>query len=326
MTIEKLLEVTKGACTHAGQKKEVHSVSLFCKKISQNDLFIGNDTEEIQEALVNGAAAIIYDGEPLEIETDSVLIQVESIQDAALKLLAYVIEGDEELYIHFLHPHTLTFFKMIQLERKNVEYIPENWKRAFETILNSDKAIFLGDNEAFLKAIKPKIKQFSKSAFGYNIEDTLFRSTFRVDKFVYQHKKMVPFHLPYLLEAVALCEQYNLPYSIDRLTYTKHFLPIFIDGETGQQKEKINDHVVIVTDNFDDITEGREYAKEAKVTVSKSIVFAPPKVKIEAYTNPTIFKDPVSLVTAVKTTSFNYGFVYSKNREDYEALKAYFNA
>jgi hypothetical protein len=103
-------------------------------------------------------------------------------------------------------------------------------------------------------------------------------------------------------------------------------MPIFIDEETFIQKAHINDHVVIVTDNLEDINEGREYAKDAKVVMSKSIVFTPPKVKVEAYTNPTVFRDPISLVTAVKTTSFNYGFVYTDKREDYEALKEYFSS
>lgn len=324
MTLEKLFEITGGVLTNESKKEEVFSATIHPKKVSKDDLFIGTHISDIEAALQNEAGAILYEGNKLDINTEAALIQVPSVKDAALKILSSVLKDDPELYFYLLRPHVLTFFKMIQLERKNVEYVPRDWKQAFETLLNSEKAIFLSDDEELFKAIKPDIKRFSESAFGYNVEDTLFRSTFRVEKFVYQHKKMVPFHLSHLLKAVALCHKHDLPYSIDRINYTKHFQPIFIDGETGQQKEKINDHVVIVTDNLEDINEGREYAKEAKVTMSKSIVFAPPKVKVEAYTNPTVFRDPVSLVTAVKTTSFNYGFVYSKNREDYEALKAYF--
>jgi hypothetical protein len=212
------------------------------------------------------------------------------------------------------------------LDKKNIEYIPDNWKKAFETVLNSKKTIFLSDNEELLKKIKPDIKIYKKSAHGYNIEDTLFRSTFRAGKYVYQHKKMAPFHLSFLLESVALCDEQKLLYDIDRVTYTKHFKPIFIDEETGIQSTHKNDHVVLVCDNLEDINEGRDYAKLAKVVMSKSIVFTPPKIKVEGYTNPTVFRDSVSLVTAVKTTAFNYGFVYSKNREDFIALRDYFSS
>ncbi len=326
MTIEKLLEISGGVCTNETSKEEVQSATVYLKKVSQDDLFISSDIEEIKQAITQGASAILFDEhESLDIDTDVALIKVESLENSALKIISYIVNDDEDLYFYLLRPQAITFFKMIQLKKKDVEYIPDNWRNAFELILNSQKAIFVSSNKELMQKIKPKIKRYDKMAFGYNVEDTLFRSTFRVDKYVYQHKKMTPFHLTHLLRAVELCTQHNLEYSIDKVQYTKHFMPIFIEEETFIQKGEISDHVVIIVDNVEDITEGREYAKTAKVTMSKSIVFAPPKVKIESYTKPTTFRDPVSLVTAVKTTSFNYGFVYTDKKEDLEALRAYFS-
>ena len=326
MTIEKLLEITGGVCINDSSKEEVQSATVHIKRVSEYDLFISDDIQEIKEALKLGASAILYQGEKeLELQTDAALIKVDSIEDSALKIISHIVKEDENMYFYLLKPQAITFFKMIQLKSRDVEYIPDDWKKAFELIINSEKAIFVSSNKELLQKIKPKIKRYNKSAAGYNVEDTLFRSTFRVDKYVYQHKKMTPFHLEHLLKAVALCNEHHLEYSIDKVQYTKHFMPIFIEEETFIQKGEISDHVVIVVDNLEDITEGREYAKTAKVTMSKSIVFAPPKVKIESYTKPTTFKDPVSLVTAVKTTSFNYGFVYTDKKEDLEALRAYFS-
>jgi ferrochelatase len=324
MTIGKLLLLTGGELINKTLIDEVNSATIYPKKIQKGDLFIGEDKEDIKEAIKNGAAAVMLEDD-LTIDAQNVaLIKVESIEIAALKILAYILHKDEDLHFYLLNPKALSFFKMIQLKAKDVDYLPHDWKKAFELILNSKKAIFVCDNEELAIKIFPKIKKFDKSAFGYNIEDTLFRSTFRVDKFVYQHKKMTPFHLEHLLKAIALCVEHKLDYSIDRVEYTKHFVPIFIDKETMIKKEEKNDHVVIVVDNVEDIFEGREYAKEAKVTMSKSIVFTPPKIKIEAYTKPNIFRSSVELVTIVKTTSFNYGFVYSKKREDLKALREYF--
>jgi len=325
MKIEKLLEIVEGTLTNNTKKEEVFNATVISKKVTEDDLFIGSNEEDIKEAIKNGASAIIHDNEELDIQTDTALIKTDSINTAALKLVSYMVNDDENLYFYLLNPKAITFLKMIQTGRKEVEYLPDEWQKAFEMILNSPKAIFVSNDKEMMQIIKPKIKPYKESAFGYNIEDTLFRSTFRVDKFVYQHKKMVPFHLPYLLKAVHICQTHKLPYSIDKLDYTKHFRPIFIDEESYIQKGEINDHVVIVTDNLEDINEGREYAKTAKVTMSKSIVFTPPKVKVESYTKPTIFRDSVSLVSAVKTTSFNFGFVYSDKEEDFIALKEYFS-
>jgi ferrochelatase len=325
MKIEKLLEIVKAKISNNSQKEEVYNATVISKKVTEDDLFIGSDIDSIKEAIKRGASAVIHDQKELDIKTDTALIKVTSVKEAALKLLSYIVNGDENLYFYLLNPKAITFLKMIQTGRKEVEYLPKDWQKAFEMILNSQKAIFVSSDKEMMQIIKPNIKPLKESAFGYIVEDTLFRSTFRVDKFVYQHKKMIPFHLPHLLKAVHICQKHKLPYSIDKLNYTKHFRPIFIDEESYLQKGEIDDHVVIVTDNLEDINEGREYAKTAKVTMSKSIVFTPPKVKIEAYTKPTVFKDSVSLVSAVKTTSFNFGFVYSDKEEDYLALKEYFD-
>lgn len=324
MTIEKLLLLTNGELLNETLVKEVDSATIYPKKVSKGDLFISDNKDDIKEAIKNKAVAIIQEDDKITDASDVVFIKVASIEVAALKILSYILKKDRDLHFYLLTPQSLTFFKMIQLKSKDVEYLPDDWKKAFELILNSQKAIFACDNKELALKIVPKIKKFDKSAFGYNIEDTLFRSTFRVDKFVYQHKKMTPFHLPYLLEAVSLCQIHCLPYSIDKVDYTKHFIPIFINKETSITKKEKNDHVVIVVDNVEDIFEGREYAKEAKVTMSKSIVFTPPKIKIESYTKPNIFRSSVDLVTIVKTTSFNYGFVYSKDKGDLKALREYF--
>ena len=323
MTIEKLLQITGGVCINTTSKEELNSATVQLKKVSEDDLFIAQNKDEIELAIKQGASAILFEGE-LSIDADVALIKVDSIQLSAMKIISYIVKDDKDLHFYLLEPHVISYLKMLKLKQNDIEYLPDSWQKSFELILNSDRGIFVCDDKTLMKQIKPKIKIFDEMVYGYNIEDTLFRSTFRVDKFVYQHKKMAPFHLDYLLKAVAIFKKHKLPYSIDRIDYTKHFIPIFIDGETHIQKAEKNDHVVIVTDNVEDISEGREYAKNIKIIMSKSIVFTPPKIKIDSYTNPTIFRNPTQLTTVVKTTSFNYGFVYSKDREDLKALKEYF--
>lgn len=321
MTIEKLISITNAKEINETDISEVYSASVYPKKVTHGDLFIGSDSTDIELAIQNGATFIMSD---LNIDVTVGFLKVQDLEDAALKIVSHIVKDDEDLYFYLLYPHTLSFAKMIMLDKKNIEYIPNDYRRAFEIILNSKKTIFLSHNKELMRNIKPNIKIFKKSIHGYNVEDTLFRSTFRAGKYVYQHKKMAPFHLSFLLEAVALCEEQKLSYDIDRISYTKHFRPIFIEEETGIQSTHKNDHAVIVCDNLEDINEGRKYAKEAKVIMSKSIVFTTPKVKVESYTNPIIFTDSVSLVTVVKTTSFNYGFVYSKKDKNFEALREYF--
>lgn len=198
--------------------------------------------------------------------------------------------------------------------------MPKDWRKAFEQILNSDDTLFVGADKALMQLIKPDIEKINREVDGYLISDTLFKSTFKVDGFVYQEKELIPFHLEYLLRAVDFCNLHDIPYTMDRIKYTKHFLPVFIDSKLRSTQASKSDKVVIFTDNLSDITKAREYVMRSNMWV-KSVVMTPPKTKVPGIDHPHWFNSEDEVRELLKTIHFNYAFIYNADKSILNTIK-----
>ena len=313
MKIEDILNLTEGTLTNTPKVQAIESATVYHSKVEHGDLFFSSNQEEIDQAIINGAYAIVYDNDSIIKNDDEIAwIKVSDLQLAAFKLIRYVVIKKEAKF-YLLSEHEMTFLKMILVHKTNITFISHEWKKAFEQILNSESGLFVGTDKELMQLIKPDIATLNKNVDGYSVFDTLFRTTFKVGGFVYQEKELIPFHLEYLLRVVDFCNNEQLPYSIDRLKYTKHFIPVFIDGKLKSTQASKSDKVAIFTDNISDITKAREYVLRSNMWV-KSIVLTPPKTKIPGIDHPHWFENEDEVREMLKTIHFNYAFIYKANK------------
>ena len=320
MTIDSLLNLTDGTLQNEPTIQAIEGATVFPSKVEHGDLFISSSPDDITTALENGAYGIIYSGDEITISDREIAwIKVASIEDAAFKLLRYaILEKEAEFYL--LSEHEQSFLKMILLQKSNITFIATDWRKAFEQILNSRQKLFVGTDEALMKHIKPDISRLQMETKGYPIVDTLFKTTFKAGGYVYQDKELAPFHLDILLRVVTFCEANDLPYSIDRIKYSKHFVPVFIDGDLKTARSSKSDKVVIFTDNLRDIDLAREYLKYNGSWV-KSIVLTPPGTKVENLTRPFWFESEEEVRSILKNVHFNYAFIYTLDRSILRQIK-----
>ena len=322
MTIETLLEITQGSLTNSVNSQEIYSVSVQLNRVDEGDLFISDIQEDILTAIDKKAGAIIYSGD-IEIQNKTiVLIKVASIKDAALKLLKY-INQDRDISFSYLSSHESTFFKMIVKEKRSIEFIPDDWKKAFEKVLNSNKKIFIGEDKDLIQAIAPKVIVLKNEESGYVIEDTLFRTTFRMGKYVYQGVPIPPFHVDHILKVVAFCEKFDFPYSMDKIQRSKHFIPIFTKAEPTVHNMGRDDKIVIICDNKQDITEAKFYVKTQGRIIAKTLALTPPKTKIDDFENPIYYRNINDIIDVIEQSNFNYLFIYTKDSSIIEEVKKY---
>jgi ferrochelatase len=313
MNIEDILNLTEGVLNNTPQIHAIESATVFYSKVEHGDLFISSNQEEIDLAIDKGAYAIIYDDETIvKKDLEIAWIKVSDIQLAAFKLVRYVIIKKEALF-YLLSPHELTFLKLILKHRGNVSFISDNWRKAFEQILNTDASLFVGTDKALMQLIKPDVPLLEKEVEGYLVSDTLFKSTYKVGGFVYQERELIPFHLEYLLRAVHFCNSHALPISMERIKYTKHFMPVFIDAKLRSTQASKSDRVAIFTDNTSDITKAREYVMRSNMWV-KSVVFSPPKTKIPGIDHPHWFDSKDEVRELLKNIHYNYAFIYNADK------------
>ncbi|NOZ90347.1 MAG: hypothetical protein GXO60_03570 [Epsilonproteobacteria bacterium] len=320
MKIEDLLNLTAGVVISEPTVRAVNSVSVYPSKIDEGDLFISNNPQEIESALANGAYAIIFSDPSIKITDDEVAwIQVDDIQKASFKLIRYVLISRDASFYLFTE-HELSFLKMIVTQKRNFEILPNDWRKLFEKVLNSESKMFIGTDEELMKMIKPDVSILNKDASCEIITDTLFRTTFKINGYIYQEKEITPFHVDYLKRVVEFCDEHHLPYDLDRVRYTKHFVPVFIDGFLNVMKPSKSDKVAIFTDNLNDIYKAREYVRYNGAWV-KTIVLTPPKTKVDGVDRPNWYESIDEARDILKTAYFNYAFVYALDRSMLPKIK-----
>jgi ferrochelatase len=323
MKIEDLLNLTAGTMVTEPNITAINSVTAYPSKIDQGDLFISNNQEEIASAIAHGAYGIIFSDSDIKVTDDEVAwIQVDNIQKAAFKLIRYVLISREASF-YLLTEHELSFMKMIVTQKSNMEILPDNWRKMFEKILNSDSKMFIGTDTVLMKMIKPDVAILNKDASCEIITDTLFKTTFKINNYIYQEKDITPFHVDILKRVVEFCDLHHFPYDLDRVKYTKHFVPVFIDGFLNVMNPSKSDKVAIFTDNLQDVYKAREYVRYNGAWV-KTIVLTPPKTKVDGVDRPNWYTTVDEARDILKNAYFNYAFVYAldktmlpKIREEY---------
>ncbi len=320
MKIKDLLNLTKGKMVTNPTITAINSATIYPSKVDVGDLFISNSKEEIEKALERGAYAIIYSDKSIKITDKEVAwIEVNDIQNASFRLIRYVlINRDASFYL--FNEHELSFMKMVVTQKNTLTILPDDWKKMFEKILNSDTKIFIGKNEKILKIIKPDILTLNKEASCEIITDTLFRTTFKINGYIYQSKEITPFHVDYLQRVVEFCDEHHLPYDLDRVKYTKHFVPVFIDGFLNVSRPSKSDKVAIFTDNLKDIYKAREYVRYNGAWV-KTIVLTPPKTKVDGVDRPNWYESIDDARDILKDSYYNYAFVYALDRTILPTIK-----
>ncbi len=321
MKIEDIINLTNGTLATKPKINAIEGVTLYASKVERGDLFISNEQSEIDRAIEEGAYAIIYDEDKICTNDNEIAwIKVDSIYEAAFRIVRYVTLSKEAEFF-YLTPHQMSFVKMIVTQKSNIVLLSDNWKKAFEQIVNSEGRLYIGSQIDMMQKIQPDIKRLSNQVDGYTMGGTLFKSTFKVEKFIYQEKEFAPFHFEILTKVVAFCQAFELPYAIDKIKYTKHFTPIFIDSDLTKTHPKNSDQVIIFVDNIHDIIQAREYIKYNGQWI-KSIVLTPPNTKIaEFYDNPHWFKDSKEAIEILKNTHFNYAFVYTLDKSILKNIK-----
>lgn len=314
MNIEDILNITQGELVNSPSIQAVQSATAYPSKVELGDLFFASRREDIPLAVKNEAYSIVFEGSTPQIEDEEIAwIRVDSIKRASFKLLRYV-QLKKGAKFFWLSPHQISFLKMILKYRGDVEILSEDWVRAFETILNGNSELFVGSDYELISSVEPNFAKIDSSKDGQIIRDTLFKTTFKVDSFIYQERELSPIHFDYLLETITFLENLKFEYSLDRIKYTKHFVPIFVDKNLTKLPNGKSDKVIIFCDNTDDIKMAREYIRRENRWL-KSIVLTPPKVKVEDLKRAEWFKSKSEAREILKSKDFNYAFVYGVGKE-----------
>jgi len=315
MDIENLVNIIGGELINSPKVTKIEAATIYPSKVESGDAFFCTDFNDLPKAIQNGAYAVIFEGD-LNISDDEIAyIKVNSIKQAGIKFLRYVIL-QKNCKIYYMPKIATSYLKQITNQKSNLYTIlSEDFKKSFEVILNDDKEILITNNLEFANALTPNFLDFSKELNGYIIDDWLLKTTFKLEKFVYQNMPMPPFFLKYLKIAAAFAKEFQLNYDINKVKYFKEFLPYFVDNNLTVVTKGSSEKVVIFTKSLEVIDKSLNYLKNQSKW-SKSIVLTPLKTKLSEINRPFWVKNSKEAVNILKNEHFNFAFCYNLKAEE----------
>ncbi len=315
MTIENLINLIDGKLISSPSIKKVEGATIFPSKVELGDLFFAIDEESAKKALQNGAYAIVFEGDlPIE-ENDVAYIKVTSLQEATIKFLRYIILQKKQK-IFYMNEIESALLKQILLRKSKLFAIaPNNWQKRFELILNSNYEIIILNDLECAQKLTPQYLTLEKKCKGEIIDDSLLKTTFKLEKFIYQNIPIPPFYFEYLQKVTAFLKQFDTPYDINKIHYFNAFHPFYINNFLQALPKGKSDKVVIFTNHLPTINKALLYIKKSSKW-TKAIVITPPEIKLEENLKPFWAKNNQEVQAILKREYFTFTFCYQFNAQE----------
>ncbi len=316
MTIENLINIIGGEIINQPKVTKIESATIYYSKVDLGDLFFAMDNEHINKAVENGAYAIVYEGKTPEIKDNEIVyIKVDSIKEATIKFLRYIIV-QKEAQIFYFEDIECSLLKQISYRKSTIfTILDNNWQKSFETILNSNYDIYVTTNIEDAKILSPKFKREKDLVNGYIVSDSLLKTTFRIEKYVYQDVEIAPFFVDNLRRVVSFCQNNHIDYDINRVKYTKEFKLYFVDKDLNIVQKGTTDRVLLFITTLKIIQKAINYLKHDGKWV-KRITLTPPKTKLDSEDRPTWYENIDEAKNILKEQHYHYAFCYKLEPEE----------
>ncbi len=229
MRIENVVTVTGGRLLNDPSISRFESVALRPSKATRGALYIAQDTSGIEDALSNGAYGIITDTDVEVTDKEAAWIVVDSLDSALVKLLRlWLVSNPRSFY--YIDPIVMEFLRMVAADH-NALLLPEGRLKACEAVLESKKeqSIFC-DDALFLEHIGASVNPAPKRECDLGvIADNLLESSFILDGVYCERVELAGAMFPFFKEAIEILKGAKLDYTLSKLTYTRSFMPVFVD-------------------------------------------------------------------------------------------------
>jgi ferrochelatase len=202
------------------------------KKISDGDLFISSNIDEIKEAIKKGAFGIIFDFEidVATLDSEIAWIRVDDIHLAITKLLRFKL-ANMTLKSYCVDFIAYEFLTVLAGTNKNIYFIHDTFS-SFEQLLDIDNNdILISTKHKFLNDIYPKSEHLKIDHMKF--ENLLIHSIFETS-FLYENEYFYKLRIPYIYlnHLLSIKKIFNLD-SIDtnKLKNIQFMHPIFINKQ-----------------------------------------------------------------------------------------------
>ena len=313
MRFEHFVKLTNSKLLNKPWIDSYNNIQKDVSKIKQGDLFLCYDTSQIDQAIANGAYAIVTEVDTKIIDEEIAWIKTDSLDLVFSKLLRYSLL-EKKIQLFYANEVEFALLKHIVLKKEKI-FLDHERDKNYKLIINSKlDSIFISSDKEFLNTIYPNFLTLSFDKFSIQcVKKSLFLSSFIYNELYFENIKLPSIFLHDMQRVLNFLDINAIEYDIRRCNFIDHFKPVFIDKCMNIQKFGTTSSVLIFEQNIDLLKKELIYL-EQNAPWAKTVAFLPislkdqfsTKIKIIYYTNNQEIFD-------LKSHKFNFALVFSKN-------------
>ncbi len=308
MTFENLAKLTQAKLQNEPFVSSFDKIVFDPSRIKRGDLFVGNDTDAIKEAIRRDAYAILSDRNVPVLDEEIAWLRCKSIPHALTALLRYMTM-ERQLHFFYFDGVTATLMQKIAA-RDRLIFLEQDIQNNFQKIIKApDDALIIGSDMQFLQNIHPGYTLFVPAAPVHlsPYRATLFLTSFRYHKHQYENLKIPQLFIPKLETALAFLNQYRIAYDLHKTDFTPAFYPLFVNKNLQLKPFGSTRNVLIVS-------EGREYIQpvsdylQQHASWADVVMLAPADVTTQLQI-PAIVSQRLTEIEQLKEIEFNFAII-----------------
>lgn len=312
MRLENILALTQGNLLGEPSVSIFENVIFDPSKVKRGSLFIAYSSDDIPEALLNGAYGVMFDRPTQITDSEIAWIKVDNLDTALKKLLRFYLL-EKELQVYACDPITLHLSTMITTPPTfcNVEgTMREVWEKLWplekKSIVLFSPA--LTDPDIFIEHSQLIRAQENTITI---IEQTLFETSFIHNDTFYERQMLSPFFIPYLEHLLFFYTFLRVPFQIRGFSKMGHFIPVFTNARMEIKEFGSSERVVIFEPLLELIDEQIDFL-DAQASWAKIICLLPESMR-SALTigveNILFYRYPEEVISQLQSQDFHFALV-----------------
>jgi ferrochelatase len=315
MRLENILALTNGVLKNDPFVKNFDNIVFNLKDLKRGDLFVAFDEEMIQEAVSAGAYGVLYDTVAQVSDEEIAWIQVDSCEDALLRLLRFrLIEKDVRTYT--CNEIVLKLALQVQTD-SNCIVVHGNVQEIYKQLWNlQDKATLLFCPQLCNPSIFTDVKELIVSEVEAIeiMEQTLFETSFIYENIFYERQLISPFFIPYLEELLHLYKSLKINFKLKKFTAIKHFEAVFTNKNFEEKEFGASDKVLIFEPNSSLIDVEISFLQK-NASWAKLIYILPHSIDGIEDKNIFIYKNKNKIIDILKSQDFHFALIVGVDKE-----------
>lgn len=314
MRLENILALVNGELLNVPSVTAVENIAIEAHRVTRGDLFIAKNSSDIQEAVDNGAYAIVFENSTEITDNEIAWIRVNSNKEALLRLMRFHLV-EKNLNAFECDKVTLKLAKQLQTA-EDFYILDTTIERSLAKLWNiKEKSTVLYNpsltgNGLFV----PSRKMPEASADKITIaEQTLFETSFIADDTFYERQPLSPFFIPYLSRLLGFLKEENISYKLRPFSRIAHFEPIFTDASFNIREFGASNRVLIFEEDLSLITSQISFLNE-EAAWAKIIYIVPCSIYKNAQADVFTYEARDDIIDILKHNDFHFALIAQQDK------------